>query len=285
MSELVQRVIVAAIGAPAVVAVIWFGDAALATLVATASAVAAWEFYRLVAARGGAPLVPLGIAGSATVPLLAHAQQLGLIRVPLMALVVPVLVVCAAALFLRSNSARPMEAAAITLFGVAYTGGALSFLYALRNFDYVVGQLAGTLVVLFPLLVTWATDIGAFFVGRAVGGAKLMPSVSPGKTISGAIGGVAAAVLCAWLMQTYALIPYAQIALTPWAMVGVSVTLSIAGQIGDLVESHFKREAGVKDSSHLLPGHGGVLDRVDSLLFTLPLGYLLLRWLVIPVPR
>lgn len=285
MSELVKRVIVAAIGAPAVVVVIWFGDAALATLVATASAVAAWEFYRLVAARGGAPLAPLGIALSAVVPLLAHAQQLGLIRMPLVALVVPVLTVCAAVLFLRPSSARPMEAASVTLFGVAYTGGTLSFLYLLRNFDYVIGQLAGTLVVLFPVLLTWATDIGAFFVGRAVGGAKLMPSVSPGKTISGAVGGVAAAVLCAWVLQTYALIPHAQIAFTPWALVGVAVTLSVVGQIGDLVESHFKREAGVKDSSQLLPGHGGILDRVDSLLFTLPLGYLLLKWLVVPVPR
>jgi phosphatidate cytidylyltransferase len=285
MTELAKRVMVAAVGAPAIIAVIWFGDAALATFVATASAIAAWEFFRLVSARGGAPLAPLGVLAAAVVPLLAHAQQLGFIRVPLSTLVLPALLVCTVVLFRRPSSARPMEAAAVTLFGVVYTGGALSFLYVLRNFEYVIGQAAGTLVVLFPVALTWATDIGAFFVGRAVGGAKLMPSVSPGKTVSGAIGGVVFAVLMAWVFQRYALIPHAQIAFSPWALVGVAIAVSVAGQLGDLVESHFKREAGVKDSSQLLPGHGGVLDRVDSLLFTLPIGYLLLRWLVIPIPR
>jgi phosphatidate cytidylyltransferase len=230
-------------------------------------------------------MAPLGIAMAAVLPLVVHAQQLGLIRVPFSVPVLVMLGTVAVALFVRGPTERPLGAAAVTLFGVAYTAGLLSFAYALRSFDYVIGQAAGTVVVAFPLLVTWATDVGAFFVGRMVGGRKLMPSISPGKTVSGAVGGVCMAVLVAWLYHRYALVPIAQLALTPWALLFVAVTLSGVGQIGDLVESQLKREGQVKDSSHLIPGHGGVLDRLDSLLFTFPVAFVLLRWLVIPVPR
>ncbi len=285
MSELARRVIVALIGAPIAMLIIWVGDAALATLIGVLSALAAWELYRIAHAAGYTPVAPVGIVAAAVLPLVVHAQQLGLVRVPFSAPILVLLATVIVSLFVRSPSERPLGASAITLFGVAYTGGLLSFAYALRNFDYVVGQAAGAVVVAFPLLLTWATDIGAFFVGRAVGGRKLMPSISPGKTVSGAIGGVLAAVLVAWLFQRYALIPIAQLALRPMALVGVAVALSVVGQVGDLVESQLKREANVKDSSHLIPGHGGVLDRLDSLLFTFPVAFVLLRWLVIPVPR
>jgi phosphatidate cytidylyltransferase len=285
MSELARRVIVALIGAPIAIFIIWVGDAALATLIGVLSALAAWELYRIAHAAGYTPVAPVGIVAAAVLPLVVHAQQLGLVRVPFSAPVLVLLLTVIVSLFLRSPAERPLGASAITLFGVVYTGGLLSFAYALRNFDYVVGQAAGAVVVAFPLLLTWATDIGAFFVGRAVGGRKLMPSISPGKTVSGAVGGVLAAVVVAWLFQRYALIPIAQLALRPFALVGVAVAISVVGQLGDLVESQLKREGNVKDSSHLIPGHGGVLDRLDSLLFTFPVAFVLLRWLVIPVPR
>jgi len=285
MSELTKRILVALVGAPLALAVLWYGDAALATLVSIASAVAAWELFRIARSAGYTPIGPLGIGMAAALPLVVHAQQLGLIRVPFSVPVLVMLGTVAVALFVRGPSERPLGAAAITLFGVAYTAGLLSFAYALRTFDYVIGQAAGTVVVAFPLLVTWATDVGAFFVGRLIGGPKLMPSVSPGKTVAGAVGGVCLAVLVAWLYHRHALVPIAQLALTPWALVGVAVALSAAGQVGDLVESQLKREGQVKDSSQLIPGHGGVLDRLDSLLFTFPVAFVLLRWLVIPVPR
>ncbi len=284
MSELARRVIVALIGAPLAIAILWYGDAAMATLIAVLSAVAAWELYRIARAGGSTPLAPLGITMAAVLPLVVHAQHLGLIRVPFTLPVLVVLVTVGAALFLRRTDQRPLGAAAITLFGVAYCSGTLSFAYALRYFDYAVGQAAGTVVVLFPLLLTWATDVGAFFTGRLIGGRKLMPSISPGKTISGALGGIVTTVLVAWCYQRFALIPVAQLAFTTGTLVLVAVTVSVVGQIGDLVESQLKREGGVKDSSHLIPGHGGVLDRLDSLLFTFPVSYVLLRWLVLPVP-
>jgi phosphatidate cytidylyltransferase len=166
--------------------------------------------------------------------------------------------------------------------GVLYTGGLLSFGYVLREHPYAVGDRAGTALLTFPLVLTWASDIGAYFVGRAVGGRKLIPSVSPAKTVSGALGGVAATVIGAWLYVRFALAPVAMLTMTLPATIVFGIVISIAAQIGDLTESLLKREAGVKDSSRLIPGHGGLLDRLDSLLFVLPVAYLLFAWLLLP---
>jgi phosphatidate cytidylyltransferase len=166
--------------------------------------------------------------------------------------------------------------------GVIYTGGLLSFGYALREHPYALGDRAGTVLVALPLVLTWASDIGAYFVGRAVGGRKLMPSVSPKKTVSGALGGLAATVVVAWLYVRYALAPVASLTMTLAATIVFGLAISVAAQVGDLTESLLKREASVKDSSRLLPGHGGLLDRLDSLLFVLPVAYLLFGWFLLP---
>lgn len=284
MGELGKRVIVALIGAPLAVAILWFGGTPLVVLLATISAIATWELFRIARGSGVHPFGPLGIVVAALLPLAVQSERLGVVRIPLATAPLLVLGTMALALFLRTPEERPLSSAAVTLFGAAYTGGMMSFAYLLRDFDYAVGQLAGTLVVVFPILITWATDVGAYFAGRAIGGRKLMPLVSPGKTISGAVGGVVVAVVVAYVYQRWALRPMAQLAFTPMALIGVAITISVVGQIGDLVESLLKREGHVKDSSHLLPGHGGMLDRLDSLLFTLPVGWVLFRWLVLPAP-
>ena len=160
----------------------------------------------------------------------------------------------------------------------------LSYAYALRYHPYAIGAAAGAAVVVLPLFCTWATDIGGYVFGRWLGRRKLMPSVSPGKTIAGAIGGTATSVAICFLFVQFVLRPYGQLALSLWGAVVFAVAISIVGQVGDLVESMLKREAGVKDSSRLIPGHGGVLDRLDSLLFTLPVAYVLLGFLLIPAP-
>src|ERR1043166_5882991 len=144
----------------------------------------------------------------------------------------------------------------------------------------------GALLVFLPLLVTWASDIGAYFVGRAIGKHKLIPAVSPGKTVEGAIGGLVASVIVAWLIGDRMLRPAAQLGFkwAPWGLILFGVAVSAAAQIGDLAESLLKREAGVKDSSRILPGHGGILDRLDSLFFVLPVSYLLIGWLLTWAP-
>ena len=276
MSEFPKRLLVAIVLIPIVVACVWFGGPALVTLLALASGLAASEFYRLAEVRGARPLSAIGVALSAIIPVVVHARYLGFWVPPVsvVALLVPVLLT--AVLFARGSDGGPMAAVGITLAGIVYTGGMLSFAYALRYHEFIVDARGGTALVLFPLVVTWINDTGAYVAGRAFGRAQLMPTVSPGKTWAGAYGGVVASVLTTWVLAAFVLPPMAHLSLRPLGIVVVCVGLSLAAQVGDLAESMFKREADVKDSSHLIPGHGGVLDRVDSLLFTLPVGFVLL---------
>ena len=176
----------------------------------------------------------------------------------------------------------------------------LGFGYAIRYHDIVAGYDTvgakhlllgpfsvpippGGALLIFPLLITWASDIGAYVVGRTVGGRTLIPSVSPGKTVAGAIGGLGASMLVAYVYGRGVLVPVAHLGFSPWGALLFGLLISVAAQVGDLFESLLKREAKVKDSSRIIPGHGGVLDRFDSLIFVLPVAYLLLGWLPIPV--
>ncbi len=284
MSELLRRVIVALIGAPLALWIIWIGDAALATLAGALSAIAAWEFFRIAREGGAQPLAAIGIVLAALAPIATHAHFLGVVQVPLVAYTLLVLALIAIALWTRGVSGKPLTAVATTVLGVAYTGGTLSYVYALRYFNYAVGDIAGALVVIMPVVLTWASDTGAFFAGRLIGGPKLMPSVSPAKTISGAVGAiVTTAIVCA-LFVHFLLRPQAHLAFSPIGLACFAIGISVTAQIGDLAESMFKREAGVKDSGTIFPGHGGVLDRLDSLFFVLPVAYVLYWMLLIPVP-
>lgn len=276
MSEFPKRLLVAIVLIPIVLTCVWLGGPALVTLLALASGLAAWEFYQLAEVRGARPLSAFGVAVSAIVPVLVHARYLGywVPPVSVVALLVPLLLTVV--LFARGSDGGPMAAVGITLAGIVYTGGMLSFAYALRYHEFVVDAGGGAALVLLPVVVTWLNDTGAYVAGRAFGRAKLMPTVSPGKTWAGAYGAVVASVLTTWVLAAFVLPPMAHLSLRPVGVLVVGVGLSLAAQVGDLAESMFKREASVKDSSHLIPGHGGVLDRVDSLLFTLPVGFVLL---------
>jgi phosphatidate cytidylyltransferase len=276
VSEFPKRLLVAIVLIPIVVGAIYVGGAALVTLLAVAAALAAREFYQLAEARAARPLRATGVALSAIIPVLVHARFTGFWVPPvsLVALLVPALLT--AVLFARGVAGGPMAAMGTTLTGIVFTGGMLSFAYALRYHGFVVDARGGTALVLLPVMVTWLNDTGAYVAGRAFGRRKLMPSVSPGKTWAGAYGAVVASVVTTWAIAAWILPPLAQLSLRPVGILVVGVGLSLAAQVGDLAESMFKREADVKDSSTLIPGHGGVLDRVDSLLFTLPVGYVLL---------
>ena len=275
MREFPKRVLVAIVLIPIVVGCVWAGGPALVTLLALASGLAAWEFYRLAEARGARPLTVAGVGLSALVPLLVHARYLGYWVPPVSVVVLLVPALLSLALFTRGVAGGPMSAVSTTLLGVLYTGGMLSSVYALRYHEFIIDAKGGTALVLLPVVVTWINDSGAYLAGRAFGNARLMPSVSPGKTWAGAYGGVVASVLCTWVFAQFVLPPMAHLTMQPVPVLVTGIVLSLAAQVGDLAESMFKREAGVKDSSHLIPGHGGVLDRVDSLLFTLPVGYVL----------
>ena len=284
-SELTKRVLVALVGIPLVIGVLYLGDAVLATMLAVLAAIAAWEFYQLARAAGVHALSVIGIPVAAVLPIIVHGQYLDMLHFPVHAIVLLVLLVMAATIWLRGTTGRPIEASAVTIAGVAYTGATLSYVYALRYFGYAIGDIAGMMVVLLPIVLTWGNDTGAYFTGRLIGGRKLMPSVSPAKTVSGSIGGVVATIVIAYVFTRYLLRPYAQLAFSPWGLVLFAVSISVAAQIGDLVESLFKRAASVKDSGTLFPGHGGALDRLDSLFFVLPVAHVLYTELLIPAPH
>ena len=313
MSELTRRILFAAAAIPVTVGIIWLGGAALAALLGIIGALAAWELFRIARAGGTPALERVGIPLAAMIPLVVHARYLGVGRatfdsrgalgdsggaivnaaaklivwpftMSLTAAAVVVLGILTLAIWARGVEGKPLAAVGVTVFGVIYTGGMLSYGYALRYHQYAVGSAAGTALVFLPLLLTWAQDTGAYAVGRTMGRRKLIPKVSPGKTVEGAVGGVIVTVLVCWLYVRFALRPHAQLALSPWGVVLFGTIISIAAQVGDLAESLLKREAGVKDSSHIIPGHGGVLDRFDSLLFVLPVAYLLLGSMLLPAP-
>ena len=284
MSELTRRIIFAVIAAPASIAIVYFGDWALAIVLSILAALAAWELFRMAREAGATPLEPAGITLAALLPIAAHAQRLGVYTLSLTAVVAMVLVLFASTIWLRGPSGRPLSAVAITAFGVLYAG-LFSYIYALRYHDYAVGAGAGTILVVLPILLTWATDVGAYAFGRTLGRRKLIPSISPGKTVEGAVGGLALTIVICLLYVRFILMPYAQLGLTIQGAVLFAIVVSVAAQTGDLAESLLKREAGVKDSSRIIPGHGGILDRFDSLLFVTPIAFLVLGRLLLPVPR
>jgi phosphatidate cytidylyltransferase len=274
------------------------GDAPLAALLAICGALGAWEFFRIARADGFTPFDEVGIALAGLIPLAVHAQYRGF-DLPLIALAAAAfLMVLGATIWRRGVDGMPAGAAAATIFGALYTGGMLSFAYALRYHPYAFADAqlssfggiavpSGALLLMLPVLTTWASDTGAYAVGRLFGRHKLIPTVSPGKTVEGAVGGLVASVIVAWAFANAVLRPAAQLGFRwyPWGIIAFGLAISLSAQVGDLAESLLKREAGVKDSSRIIPGHGGVLDRLDSLYFVLPVSYLLTGWLLTWAPR
>jgi phosphatidate cytidylyltransferase len=172
----------------------------------------------------------------------------------------PVVLVMLTALLVRRGGdfARDVPAAALTLLGAVYLGGLGGTMAALR---IMAPRDAGPWRIALLLAIVMAGDTAAYFTGRALGRHKLAPAVSPGKTVEGAVGGLAGGVLGSWAVSAAGL----HLPLPHVVVLGVLVT--VFGTVGDLVESLLKRWAGVKDSGRLFPGHGGMLDRLDSLLF------------------
>lgn len=153
--------------------------------------------------------------------------------------------------------------AAFCLMSVAYVGIGFMYFYETSS--------EGLRYILFAFLIVWLTDTGAYIFGRLMGKHKLWPVISPNKTIEGFFGGILCSILVPLVMQMFV-----DLHMNIWLLLLVTIVLSMFGQLGDLVESGFKRHFGVKDSGRILPGHGGILDRFDSFMFVLPLLNILL---------
>lgn len=185
-------------------------------------------------------------------------EQTGYDKLQLMLLMVLLLLVY----MVMSKNRFTFEDASFCVLSVLYIG--FGFYYFMETRE------AGIVFVFFALFITWATDSGAYFIGRSFGKNKLWPDISPKKTIEGSLGGIFSAIVVALLFYFFADMNTALVQL----LIG-TVVLSAFGQMGDLVESALKRHFGVKDSGTILPGHGGILDRVDSWLFVFPLIHIL----------
>jgi phosphatidate cytidylyltransferase len=274
-ANLVRRVGFALVAIPLALALVWYGGMPLALLLAIAAALGARELFDL-AARGSVRAIrPLGLVSAAVLPPVVYAAmatpKIGTWISDWWPYLVGIWIVVLLSwiLTIRSPADRPLSAASVTLLTVVYTGALPAFLLAIRHTHYPLRSWGGAWLVFFPLVVTWVCDTAAMFGGRALGGPKLAPAVSPGKTRSGSTVGVIGGLLIAPLFAGL-IFPRVGVEVPLGQLLVIAGVLSVIGQVGDLAESLFKREAGVKDSSQLIPGHGGVLDRFDSLYFVIP---------------
>jgi len=263
VSPFVSRIAVAAILLPLVLGVVWLGGWWLFGLVVAGGLLALHELYAM--ARSLRPIVLAGYTG--LVLALLGAQLGG--TTWLLAGMLGTLMVALLVFFVSSARQNAVAGFAVTLLGVVWVGGGLAFFTLVRD---IPGD--GRLLVFTILLTVFADDTAAFFVGRAIGRHRLAPAISPGKSWEGFVGGTCAAVAVAF----FAL--YEQEVVTTGESLLLGVVIALAATLGDLFESAVKRDLGVKDSGSLLAGHGGVLDRVDSLLWAGPAAYVALLVLV-----
>ena len=263
---MLTRIVTAACLLP-IVAAVYLGPSWLFLLLSIGAGVAtSREAARLLAARGLTALQPAVMAGVA----LANLAFFAPVHLPLgMALAVSTALAFGGYMALRKPVDDAVAAMAATLACVVYPGLMLAFQVALRGVPEVAPHGATALLV-FLYAVVFGNDAAAYFAGRAFGRVALAPLVSPKKTVEGFVGGIVGGVLLGlliwWLLPTGLSLPQA---------LGYGTVVAVAGVLGDLSKSLLKRSAQVKDSGSLLPGHGGLLDRLDGLLFAAPLLYLL----------
>jgi len=260
-----KRVITGLWSVPLLIAAIWFDKPLpwFTVLVAIWGLLAVFEFYKLVGRTGVLPLTYFGLVWTLLFIISPHFNY-DFLR--------PLLLTSAVVLSLiwllgRRQKERAFIGWAWTIAGILYMGWLLSYFVALRGLD------DGRNWVFLALAANFASDTAAFFAGRALGRHKLAPGISPGKTWEGAIAGVLGAIIASLLFTLLIPMSYGQAII-------LGLLVSVFGQLGDLVESLFKRNMGVKDSGRLLPGHGGALDRIDSVVFAGVVVYYYILWAI-----
>ena len=269
-----KRVITALWGIPLLVAIIWFGEPWFTILVAVWGLLAVFEFYRLVTGSGVSPLTYFGLIWTLLFIISRNPALLAILEPrPDLHLLMPILLTSGIVFSLicllpRRRKEGAFSSWAWTLAGMLYVGWLLGYLVELRGGYYppLITETDGRNWVFLALFTTFGSDTAAFFIGRAVGRRPLAPNISPGKTWEGAVAGV----LGAMLVSLFFLLPTPlslSMYLNWWQALLLGLLVSVFGQLGDLAESLLKRNMRVKDSGTLIPGHGGVLDRMDSIVF------------------
>lgn len=265
------RIVTAVVGIPlAVFLILYPGGLPFAAAIGLVAALGALEFYGGVRRKGIRPIEWAGTAAAVLLVVWADTCERGPANLTLPAVVTGLLVVCFLVELVRRHRAPVLNVGA-TVMGAVYVGWLVSYLVMLRGLP---GSLvlwgekleAGAAFVLYVFVCTWASDTGAFFIGRAYGRTRFAPNLSPNKTVEGSVAAVFCTVLTAAVLGTALRIP------APHAL-ALGLLISVMSQIGDLSESAIKREIGIKDFGVIVPGHGGILDRFDSILFAGPAAY------------
>jgi len=286
MSNLKQRILVAVVAIPLVLYIVVYKPIGFFSLAVILSGLTVHEYYGLAKVKGYSPQIVPGVIITMLIALSFGKFRLQSLLAPLgVSIISPqfemlsVVIVLSAAIILTIELFRdlpnPIEQTAITLFGAIYIGVGMGSLFGIHEYFTIKNtgldrfdMVSAGYFILILLVSIWVCDSGAYFAGKAFGKHKLFERISPNKTWEGAIAGF----LCCvgvWIGAPIAIYKISQVPLHHAIVLGIIV--GIFGQFGDLGKSLLKRDAGVKDSSNLIPGHGGVLDRLDSILFAAPL--------------
>lgn len=265
-----SRIISAIVAIPVVLAILFFGGVQLFVIaIISVTALAAHEFFFAVGREWKSIYKRIATVLALHIPLIIYANRAKALEPYMFNFVAPFLLYLVF-IVLRGPARIEVRKRFIMIpFGMFYVGVLLSYLIRLRLMEQ------GIHLVLFLLVAIWISDIFAYYVGKNLGANKLIPKVSPNKTVEGTVGGILGSIFAAYLMGQYLVL-----GMTAKECALAGFIIAIAGGIGDLVASLIKREEGLKDFGKLMPGHGGVLDRVDSLIFAAPVFFYYLIYIV-----
>jgi phosphatidate cytidylyltransferase len=268
------RIITSIVAFPILIILTWFGNPWFAIAVAALSIIASYEFYRISSFLNVKPLRYFGIAVSFLLCLSPLINYISIrnynIDTLKLLFLVATLIISFIVLLFRKKEDRALNNWVWTVGGILYIGLLFSYWAEIPNLPQ------GTYWLFWAMLVVIACDVGAYFTGRSIGKHHMAPNISPKKTWEGAIGGLLASILVALLLGYFFPLP-AEL----WQLAILGTIIGVLAQFGDLVESLLKRNAGIKDSGNFFPGHGGVLDRVDSYILVGAVLYYFIQFFVL----
>ena len=273
MSELSKRILIAVFGIPLILLLTYLGNWYFFILILIISSLAQWEFYNIQKNKDISPQIVMGLAGGI---LLLTCIQIKNYTFAASSILLILLIILTAEMFRKYKNVSTNIG--VTILGILYIPLLLGFLLFLRSFfdkKFTDFNNPGFTFILFLFAAIWICDTFAYFFGKKYGKHKLFKKVSPNKTIEGAVAGLVGSTAVFIIANVSGLLPY-----SIHSAILLGMIIGIAGQVGDLIESWFKRDAGVKDSSDILPGHGGILDRFDSLLFISPVIFILIYFII-----